>query len=99
MGPVVPALSTLTQNWSARGVHKLSRVPDPIDFQEDRISAPHGFRELELTFYLAVALLELAELTGDEDAHAEAQAIFEHLGAQPWLERISAARTTSAISA
>src|SRR6266571_1118902 len=23
-------------------VHKLSRVPDPVDLQKDRISAPHG---------------------------------------------------------
>jgi hypothetical protein len=30
-------------------VHKLSRVPNPADFQEDRISAPHEverFREV-----------------------------------------------------
>jgi hypothetical protein len=26
----------------SRGVHKLSRVPNPVDLQEDRISAPHG---------------------------------------------------------
>jgi hypothetical protein len=26
----------------ARGVHKLGRVPDPADFQGDRISAPHA---------------------------------------------------------
>jgi len=26
----------------ARGVHKLSRVPDPLDLQEHRVSAPHA---------------------------------------------------------
>jgi tetratricopeptide (TPR) repeat protein len=61
--------------------------------------AVQSFRELQLTFYLAVTLLELAELTGDEEPRAEAQTIFEHLGAQPWLDRIAAARATGAISA
>ena len=31
---------------SARGVHKLSRVPNPVDLQRDRISAPHGLYRL-----------------------------------------------------
>jgi hypothetical protein len=30
----------------ARGVHKPGRVPNPADFQEDRISAPHARLEL-----------------------------------------------------
>jgi hypothetical protein len=56
------------------------------------------FRELGLTFYLAATLLELAELTGDTEPRTEAQAIFEHLAAQPWLDR-AAAHSTGAISA
>jgi hypothetical protein len=31
----------------ARGVHKLSRVQNPIDLQVDRISAPHGLYRRE----------------------------------------------------
>jgi class 3 adenylate cyclase/tetratricopeptide (TPR) repeat protein len=60
--------------------------------------AARQFRELGLTFYLAVTLLELAELTGDVEPRTEAQAIFEHLRAQPWVDR-AAARATGAISA
>ena len=45
------------------------------------------FRELRMPFYLAVALLELAEGTGNEAALTEARGIFERLGARPWLER------------
>jgi hypothetical protein len=45
------------------------------------------FRELELRFDLAVTLLELAEATGDAQPREEAAAIFEQLGAVPWLER------------
>ncbi len=48
------------------------------------------FRALEMPFYLAVALLELGELTGDEAALDEARKIFERLGAKPWLERVTA---------
>jgi hypothetical protein len=43
-----------------------------------------------MPFYLAVALLELAELTREEAALAEAREIFERLGAKPWLERLAA---------
>jgi MOSC domain-containing protein YiiM len=35
---------------TARGVHKLSHVPDPVDLQEDRISAPHGRDEFVTEF-------------------------------------------------
>jgi hypothetical protein len=45
------------------------------------------FGELQMPFYRAVALLELAELTGDGASLAEAREIFERLGAKPWLER------------
>ena len=49
------------------------------------------FRELGLPFWLAVTLLEHAELTGDEESLAEAREIFEALQATPWLERAEAA--------
>ena len=54
------------------------------------------FRELQLPFYLAVSLLELGEVTGDEALLAEAREIFERLGAKPWLERLSAVPAAAA---
>ncbi len=50
------------------------------------------FRELGIPFWLAVTLLEHAELTGDEELLAEAREIFERLQATPWLERVAAAQ-------
>jgi hypothetical protein len=54
-------------------------------------------RQLELPFYLAVVLLEhgewLTEKGRPDDAQpllAEARDMFEHLRAQPWLERVDA---------
>jgi len=49
-------------------------------------AAADAFGRLEMPFPRAVALLEHAELTGDESG-AEARAIFEHLRATPWIER------------
>ncbi len=46
-----------------------------------------GFRKLGIPFWLAVTLLERAELTGDDESLAEAREIFEGLKATPWLER------------
>jgi class 3 adenylate cyclase/tetratricopeptide (TPR) repeat protein len=59
------------------------------------------FRELEIPFSLGVTLLEHAELTGSETSRAEAQEIFQRLGASPWLERTLAAapRDQSQVSA
>jgi len=48
------------------------------------------FRELEAPFWVAVTLLELAELTGDAASRDEARAIFEQLRARPWVERAAA---------
>jgi tetratricopeptide (TPR) repeat protein len=84
-----PFLEAQARRLRARGAGDAAGLED----------AAQRFRELQLTFYLAVTLLELAELTGDEETRAEAQEIFEHLQAQPWLERIAAARVTGAISA
>ena len=63
----------------------------------DFVAAASGLRRLELPFHLAVALLEHGEwLAGHgrlEDAAVpliEARDVFEHLRAQPWLERADA---------
>jgi hypothetical protein len=45
------------------------------------------FRELQVPFDLAVALLERGEATGAETLVVEARELFEQLGATPWLER------------
>jgi putative transposase len=43
-------------------VHKLSRVPNPLDLQEDRVSAPHGIRVGEKR---VERLMRAAGLSGD----------------------------------
>jgi class 3 adenylate cyclase/tetratricopeptide (TPR) repeat protein len=55
------------------------------------LAAVEGFRTLGLPFWLAVTLLEHAELTGDRASLDEARSIFEGLKATPWLERAAAA--------
>jgi hypothetical protein len=52
-------------------------------------AAARRFAEIEIPFWRAVALLELAELTGDDDARSDARATFERLRATPWVERAS----------
>jgi class 3 adenylate cyclase/tetratricopeptide (TPR) repeat protein len=59
-------------------------------------AAARRFREIGIPFWLGVTLLERAELTGDEDAFAEAREIFESLKAAPWLARTEAAATRRA---
>jgi tetratricopeptide (TPR) repeat protein len=51
-----------------------------------------GFREIRTPYYLAVTLVEQAELGADEAAPllTEAREIFERLGATVWLERVDA---------
>ncbi len=55
------------------------------------------FRETGMPFYLAVVLLELAELLASSSPAeefmplvAESREIFEHLRAAPWLDRLDA---------
>jgi len=50
------------------------------------------FRDVPMPYYLAMALVEQAELGADDAASllAEARQIFERLGATPWLERVDA---------
>ena len=59
-------------------------------------AAEAGFRQLGLPFWLAVTLLEHAELTGDDELLGEAREIFEGLDARPWLDRIAAGRALQA---
>ena len=54
------------------------------------------FRELSTRFWLAVTLLEHADLTGDMERLEEARRIFEDLRATPWLKRIARADTSLA---
>ena len=75
----------------ARFVARLSALRgEGVPAEEGSRRAAEIFRELRMPFYLAVALLELAELTREEAALAEAREIFERLGAKPWLERLAA---------
>lgn len=55
------------------------------------LAAVEGFRTLGLPFWLAVTLLEHAELTADRASLDEARSIFEELKATPWLARAAAA--------
>jgi predicted ATPase/class 3 adenylate cyclase len=57
---------------------------------EEFVTAVSRFREIGIPFWLAVALLEHGELTGDASSLAEAREIFEGLRATPWLERLDA---------
>jgi hypothetical protein len=81
-------------------------TPDEAD--AGFVQAAGLFRELEMTFWLAVAQLEHSERLIQQDRHAEAQPLiteahetFERLKAKPWLERLDAAQagTTAAIPA
>ncbi|HEY2543887.1 MAG TPA: adenylate/guanylate cyclase domain-containing protein [Gaiellaceae bacterium] len=51
------------------------------------VAAVAGFREMEAPFWIAVTLLEHAELTGDDGSRLEALQLFEELRARPWAER------------
>jgi tetratricopeptide (TPR) repeat protein len=59
------------------------------------------FRELEIPFWLAVTLVEHAELLNGEGEPQldEATEIFERLGAESWLARVSGSRTRGAVPA
>jgi tetratricopeptide (TPR) repeat protein len=56
--------------------------------------AAESFRHLSLPFWLAVTLLEHAELTGNDESLAEPREIFAELKATPWLERLDAVSAT-----
>ncbi len=63
-------------------------------------AAAGRFRALDVPFWLAVTLLEQAENGVDGTAALdEARAIFERLGATPWLERANAAAVEAPVPA
>jgi hypothetical protein len=55
------------------------------------LAAVEGFRSLRLPFWLAVTLLEHAELTVGRASLDDARSIFQELKATPWLARAAAA--------
>jgi class 3 adenylate cyclase/tetratricopeptide (TPR) repeat protein len=61
-------------------------------------AAAERFAELELPFYRAITLLELAELTGDGEARSRARETFEQLRARPWIERATAGATEQVVA-
>jgi tetratricopeptide (TPR) repeat protein len=96
MRPVdrTPFLEAHRERFAAR----LSvRLGEADDVELGLLRAAALFRELETPFYLAVTLLERAELTGNEEALAEAREIFERLEAKPWLERLGRVAPTAAV--
>ena len=86
------------QAQSARFRARLAAAQgEPAEAERLFKRAAGRFRELSIPFCLAVTQLEYAEWLlcerRPDDAEpplAEAQEIFERLGAQPWLERLSA---------
>ncbi len=72
-----PYLSAQAARFQAR----LSGDPTGYD------QAAAILREREIPFWLAVVVLERAELTGDDAGLDEARTIFLALGATPWIDR------------
>lgn len=83
-----PYLATQTQRMRAR------RDGDAAGLD----AAARRFADIEIPFWRAVALLELAELTGDDSPRAEARATFERLRATPWVERAAGARRAEVVA-
>jgi len=75
-----PYLSAQTTRFRGR----LAADDESIELYK---AAAKRFRELAIPFWRAVSLLELGELSGDEEPLVEAREIFEELKATPWLER------------
>jgi class 3 adenylate cyclase/tetratricopeptide (TPR) repeat protein len=104
-GELLAAVEALPPGWrppllqaqAARLRGRLAAAHGDREGVEAGFKAAAGMlRELGIPFWLAVTLLEHAEwLAKDEDAQraepflTEARAIFERLGAQPWLERLA----------
>ena len=91
----------LLQAQAARVSARLAVAQGQRDGVQAGFKAAAGMlRELGVPFWLAVTLLEHAEwLAKEEDAQraellrTEAGAIFQRLGARPWLERLAIHRT------
>jgi class 3 adenylate cyclase/tetratricopeptide (TPR) repeat protein len=93
--------SPLLQAQAARVRARLAAAHGDLEGVEAGFKAATGMlRELGVPFWLGVTLLEHGEwLARDaraeaaEPLFAEARAIFERLGARPWLERLGVHRT------
>jgi class 3 adenylate cyclase/tetratricopeptide (TPR) repeat protein len=84
--------------------------PPYVDAQMQRLRARAGgdaeglraaaarFRDLETPFWVAVTELELAELTGDEEARSRARETFAQLEARPWIERAASAQPAEIVA-
>ncbi|MBV9524277.1 MAG: hypothetical protein JOZ46_00525, partial [Candidatus Dormibacteraeota bacterium] len=95
-----PGVDAHIQRWEAR---LAERGGDDAVVVNNFKRAAAAFGELHRPFWLAVTRLELAEWLAAHGRHAEAAAVlddaeaaFQQLGAQPWLQRASTARTRSA---
>jgi hypothetical protein len=96
-GEVTPYLRAHAARLAAR-VAALRHEDDTVE--PGFLAAEQGFRDLQVPFDLAVALLERAEWLNprgrpDEAGPllSEAAEIFERLGAKPWIERTSRTRS------
>ncbi len=80
--------TTYLRAQGARFAARLAAVRGDDRAADRGFAAATGlFRELGWVFWLAVTLLEHAELNGDTSLRGEAVEIFEQLGANPWLQR------------
>jgi len=71
------------------------RLAPATDDVADRLaSAAAKFHELGIPFWQAVALLELAEATGNGSPRAESRELFQRLDATRWLERAATSAGT-----
>jgi tetratricopeptide (TPR) repeat protein len=92
-GEIPPYLRAQSLRLRAR----MAEVEEKPDAIEPGFKAAAGlFREIGVPFWLAVTLLEHAEWLASEGRidevvplAAEADTIFEHLAATPWLERVA----------
>jgi hypothetical protein len=97
----------LVQAQAARVSARLAAAQGQRDGVQAGFKAAAGMlRELGVPFWLAVTLLEHAEwLDKEEDSQrskplrTEAGAIFQRLGARPWLERLAIHRTGLPVAA
>jgi class 3 adenylate cyclase/predicted ATPase len=92
VGELAPALRPpLLRASAARFAGLLAVGRGDRDAAEEQLSAAIAqLREVEAPFVLAQVLLERAELRDDPEQAGEARAIFERLGARPWLDRCRA---------
>jgi class 3 adenylate cyclase/tetratricopeptide (TPR) repeat protein len=91
-GRLTPSLRAHAHRFHGR----LAAADGDVANGTERLKAAASlFREFAMPFWLAVTLLDHAELVPPDEAaplFGEASALFEGLGATPWLERAAAIR-------